>query len=85
MNLWDSTSGLASLSAAGVCNVACNSATQILRGAFLHPDLRILLTVAERPHRIVASSFVCADRRPSWQTRRYSTFKFNARTTLPQR
>lgn len=54
MNLWGGASDLASLTAAGECDLACNSETQILRGADRQPDLRIILTVAECPYRIVA-------------------------------
>jgi NitT/TauT family transport system substrate-binding protein len=54
MNLWGGASDLASLSSTGICDVACNSETQILRGVFLKPDLRIIFTVAECPYRIVA-------------------------------
>lgn len=54
MNLWGAASDLASLTAAGECDLACNSETQILRGAYRQPDLRIIFTVAECPYRIVA-------------------------------
>lgn len=54
MNLWGGASDLASLTAAGECDLACNSETQILRGAYRHADLRIIFTVAECPYRIVA-------------------------------
>ena len=47
MNLWGGASDLASLTAAGECDLACNSETQILRGAYRHPDLRIVFTVDE--------------------------------------
>jgi sulfonate transport system substrate-binding protein len=54
MSLWGKPSDLASLNAAGESDLAANSETQILRGASLNPDLRILVTVAECPYRIVA-------------------------------
>lgn len=54
MNLWGGASDLASLTAAGECDLACNSETQILRGAYRHADLRIICTVAECPYRVVA-------------------------------
>jgi len=54
MNLWGEGSDLASLSSTGEADVAANSETQTLRGALRHPDLRVILTVAECPYRIVA-------------------------------
>jgi NitT/TauT family transport system substrate-binding protein len=54
MNLWGQGSDLASLSAEGQADLAANSETQTLRGAFKHPDLRVIYTVAECPYRIVA-------------------------------
>ncbi len=54
MNLWGGGSDLASLHAAGECDLAANSETQILRGASSNPDLRILFTVAEYPYPLVA-------------------------------
>jgi NitT/TauT family transport system substrate-binding protein len=54
MALWDKTSDLASLNAAGQADVATNSETQALRASVDNPDLRFIFTVAECPYRIVA-------------------------------
>jgi sulfonate transport system substrate-binding protein len=54
MALWGKGSDLASLSSAGVADIATNSETQALRGCVGNPDMRFIFTVAECPYRIVA-------------------------------
>jgi NitT/TauT family transport system substrate-binding protein len=54
MALWGRASDLASLASAGQADLATNSETQALRGAWGNPDLRFIFTVAECPYRIVA-------------------------------
>jgi len=54
MALWGEASDLASLTSAGQADLALNSETQALRGAYANPDLRFIFTVAECPYRIVA-------------------------------
>ncbi len=54
MALWGKASDLASLTSAGQADLATNSETQTLRGSAAGPDLRVILTIAECPYRIVA-------------------------------
>lgn len=54
MALWDKGSALASLASVGQADIATNSETQILHASAENPDLRVILTVAECPYRIVA-------------------------------
>lgn len=54
MALWGMASDIASLRSAGQADIAANSETQVLRGSYGNPDLRIIFTVAECPYRIVA-------------------------------
>ena len=54
MSLWGKANDLPSLDAAGKSHLATNSETQVLRSSYANPDLRMILTVAECPYRIVA-------------------------------
>jgi sulfonate transport system substrate-binding protein len=54
MALWGKASDIASLRSAGQADIAANSETQVLRGSYGNPDLRLIFTVAECPYRIVA-------------------------------
>jgi sulfonate transport system substrate-binding protein len=54
MALWGKASDIASLRSAGQADIATNSETQVLRGSYSNPDLRLIFTIAECPYRIVA-------------------------------
>jgi NitT/TauT family transport system substrate-binding protein len=54
MSLWGKANDLPSLDAIGKSDLATNSETQVLRSSYANPDLRMILTVAECPYRIVA-------------------------------
>lgn len=54
MALWDKPSEIVSLDSEGRADIATNSEMQILHSSADNPDLRIILTVAECPYRIVA-------------------------------
>ena len=54
MSLWGKHNDLPSLNAIGKSDLATNSETQVLRSSYANPDLRMTLTVAECPYRIVA-------------------------------
>ncbi len=53
MSLWGKPYDLPSLDAAGKSDVAANSETQVIRSSYANPDLRIILTLAACPYRII--------------------------------
>lgn len=54
MSLWGKANDLPSLDARGMSHVSGNSETQVLRSSYANPDLRIILTLAECPYRLIA-------------------------------